>query len=94
MNPEVEMETMDKLIMAAADVQELQYRIHCAVELVRAVHTTITEGPHEPDEKDYDALFGAHWLLHILDVEMKETGERLWNAVCAPESSLTFQKMD
>lgn len=73
---------MDKLIAAAADVQELQYRVHCAVELVRAVHTTITEGQNAPDENDYDALFGAFWFLHTLDAEMKETGERLWDAVC------------
>ena len=73
---------MDKLIAAAADVQELQYRVHCAVELVRAVHTTITEEQNAPDKNDYDALFGAYWLLHTLDAEMKETGERLWGAVC------------
>ena len=73
---------MDKLITAASDVQELQYRVHCAVELVRAVHTTITEGASEAGEKDYDALFGAYWLLYTLDKEMKETGARLWGAVC------------
>lgn len=73
---------MDNLIRAAADVQELQYRVHCAVELVRAVHTTITEGQNEPDENDYDALFGAYWFLRTLDAEMKETAERLGGAVC------------
>lgn len=71
---------MDKLFTQALDMQDLQYRMHCAAELVRAVHTTIAEGPCEPGENDYDALFGAYWLLHTLDVEMKETGERLWEA--------------
>ncbi len=73
---------MDNLTRAAADVQELQYRVHCATELVLAVHTNITQGQTEPDGNDYDALFGAYWLLHTLDEEMKETGERLWGAVC------------
>lgn len=72
---------MDNLIHSATDVQELQYRIHCAVELVRVVHTTITDGVSEPSENEYDALFGAYWLLRTLDAEMKETGERLWQAV-------------
>lgn len=71
---------MNNLIRAASDVQELQYRMHCAAELVRVVYTAIMEGANKPGENDYDALFGAYWLLHTLDAEMKETGERLWGA--------------
>ena len=33
---------MDKLIQAAADIDDLQYRIHCAIELVRDKDTDRT----------------------------------------------------
>lgn len=72
---------MDKLIRTVSEVLEFQYRVHCAVELVRAVHTTIAEGQSKPDENDLDALFGAYWYLHTLDAEMQETGERLYDVV-------------
>lgn len=75
---------MDKtdLIAAVGDVQDLQYRLHCAVELVLSVHTSITKGDCAPDQDSYDALFGAYLLLHTLDEEMKETREQLWRSVC------------
>ncbi len=78
---------MDKLIQAAADIDDLQYRIHCAIELVRSVHESITDGANEPGQNEYDALFGVYCLLHSLDMELEETSERLWNAGCRTHRS-------
>ena len=56
---------MDKLIQAAADIDDLQYRIHCAIELVRSVHESITDGANEPGQNEYDALFGDHPIFCV-----------------------------
>lgn len=72
---------MYKITMKVADVQDLQYRMHCAVEVVRAVHTSMNEGSCAVGQDDYDALFGAYLLLHTLDEELKETAEDLWGAI-------------
>lgn len=69
------------LFAAGNDVQDLQYRIHCAVELVRMVHTASEYGPDEVGEDEKDALFGAYWLLKTLDNELEETAGRLWSAL-------------
>ena len=71
-----------KLIEKARNVDELQYRIHCATELVRMVHASLTQDINEPGENDFDGLFGAYWLLHALEKEMHQTSEGLWAATC------------
>lgn len=68
------------LWMAINDLDDIQYRIHCAAELVRAVHTTITEGSSEPCENDYDAMFGAYMALDTLSNEMRGCLDRLSDA--------------
>lgn len=70
------------LIAAGSDVQDLKYRIHCATELVRMVHTAIEYGPNEAGKDEHDALFGAYWLLQTLDAELEKVGDRLWSAIC------------
>ena len=69
------------LFNAGNDVQDLQYRIHCATELVRMVHTAIVYGPNEAGEDEHDALFGAYWLLQTIDAELEKAGDRLWSAI-------------
>lgn len=71
----------DKLIEKASDVDELQYRIHCATELVRMVHASLTQDVNEPGENDFDGLFGAYWLLSTLEKEMHQVSEELCSAI-------------
>ena len=68
------------LYLRIADLDELQYRIHCAIELVRMVHTSITQGENEPTENDYDGLFAAWNQLDNLNEELKADIEKLYDA--------------
>ena len=70
----------DRIYMRIADLEELQYRVHCAVEMVLAVHTAITQGVNAPDGNDYDALFGAYCALGSLDTEFQNAVQQLWMA--------------
>ena len=72
---------MDKILRKAADIDELQYRIHCASELVRMVHTAMTDSSDEPCERDFDGLFGAYLLLNSLENEMHEESEKLHDTI-------------
>lgn len=71
----------DKLIEKASNVDELQYRIHCASELVRMVHTSLIQGESKPSDDDFDGLFGAYWLLSTLEKEMHQVSEELCSAI-------------
>ena len=68
------------LYLRIADLDELQYRIHCAIELVRMVHTSITQGENKPTENDYDGLFAAWNQLDNLNEELKADIEKLYDA--------------
>ena len=53
------------------EISELHYRLHCAVELVRMIHSSITEGVNNPTMDDWDGLFAAYLLLASIDKEME-----------------------
>lgn len=53
------------------DMAELHYRLHCAVENVRMIHGSITEGVNNPTMDDWDGLFAAYLLLQAIDKEME-----------------------
>lgn len=46
-------------------IYNTQYRIHCAAELVRIVHNSLSTSTH-PSENDIDGLFAVYLLLNEL----------------------------
>lgn len=72
---------MIKDAFLSADLDELHIRLHCAIELVRVVHTALTEGASIPSEADFEGLFGAYCLLESLDNELAGKIESLYAAM-------------
>lgn len=70
----------DRIYMRIADLEELQYRVHCAIEMVSAIHTAITQGESTPGKNEYDALFGAYRTLDSLNTEFQNDVQQLWLA--------------
>lgn len=70
----------DRIYMRIADLEELQYRVHCAIEMVSAIHTAITQGDSTPGKNEYDALFGAYRTLDSLNTEFQNDVQQLWLA--------------
>lgn len=61
----------ESILHTADNIRDIQYRIHCASELVRVLHTALEYGPNQIDKNELDALFGASWLLYLLDSEFE-----------------------
>lgn len=53
------------------DLEDLQYRLHCAVNMVWAVHSCMTDGCYSP-ECCFDALYGAYRYLETIDNELEK----------------------
>ena len=56
----------------SADLDDLQARLHCAIELVRVVHTALADSVSVPVAADFDGLYAAYCLLESLDREFAE----------------------
>lgn len=61
-----------KNAVLSADLDELQVRLHCAIELVRVVHTALADSTFAPTAADLDGLYAAYCLLESLDREFAE----------------------
>ena len=68
----------DEMTNQLSDLYEIHLLLHCSIESVRQSWVAMTQGDSEPDEADYDALYGIYRRLAELDERLNNRKEKLW----------------
>lgn len=79
-------ETKNAPIFVAFDLDELQNRLHGAIQLLRHSYYGITASGCEPDERDFDALFSLFCYLQSIDDELSAKIDELQDSIYAAKN--------